>query len=73
MQITTGTVVNGRVIVQGAQLPEGTLVTLLTRGENESFMLSASDEDELLEALAEIDQGEHLSLEQLLHTLPPRG
>ena len=73
MQVITGTVVDGRVVVQGAALPEGALVTVLTRGANESFTLSAEDEDELLEALAEIDRGEHLSLEQLLETLPRRS
>ena len=73
MQVTTGTVVDGRVVVQGTTLPEGALVTVLTRGANESFTLSAEDEDELLEALAEIDRGEHLSLEQLLETLPRRS
>ena len=62
MQVITGTVVDGRVVVQGAALPEGALVTVLTRGANESFTLSAEDEDELLEALAEIDRGEHLIL-----------
>ena len=73
MQVITGTVVDGRVVVQGAALPEGALVTVLTRGANESFTLSAEDEDELLEALADIDRGEHLSLEQLLETLPRRS
>ena len=73
MQVITGTVVDGRVVVQGAALPEGALVTVLTRGANESFTLSAEDEDELLEALAEIDRGEYLSLEQLLETLPRRS
>ena len=73
MQVITGTVVDGRVVVQGAALPEGALVTVLTRGANESFTLSAEDEDELLEALAEIDRGEHLSLEKLLETLPRRS
>jgi hypothetical protein len=73
MQVITGTVVDGRVVVQGAALPEGALVTVLTRGANENFALSAEDEDELLEALAEIDRGEHVSLEQLLDTLPRRS
>lgn len=34
MQLATGTVVNGKVVVEGLELPEGTLVTVLTR-ENE--------------------------------------
>ena len=70
MQVITGTVVDGRVVVQGAALPEGALVTVLTRGASEDFTLSTEDEDELLEALAEIDRGEYVSLEQLLDTLP---
>ena len=70
MQISTGTVIDGRVVVQGTILPEGATVTLLTRGKNEGFALAREEEDELLEALAEIDRGEHMSLEQLLETLP---
>ena len=70
MQVITGTVVDGRVVVQGAALPEGAQVTVLTRGASEDFTLSTEDEDELLEALAEIDRGEYVSLEQLLDTLP---
>ncbi|MBS3960205.1 MAG: hypothetical protein KGZ52_12550 [Xanthomonadaceae bacterium] len=72
MQIVTGTIVEGRVVVQGVALPEGTRVTVLARGADEGFTLSAEDEDELLEALAEIDRGESVSLEQLLATLPHR-
>jgi hypothetical protein len=70
MQLITGTVVEGRVVVQGVALPEGSRVTVLTRGADECFTLSAEDEDELLEAVAEIDRGEYVGLEQLLTTLP---
>lgn len=73
MQVVTGTVVDGRVVVQGVALPEGARVTVLTRGADEGFSLSAEDENELVEALAEIDRGEFLSLEQLLATLPRRS
>jgi hypothetical protein len=72
MQVITGTVVDGRIVVQGVDLPEGALVTVLTRGADEGFTLSAQDEDELLEALAEIDRGQHVGFEQLLDTLPRR-
>jgi hypothetical protein len=73
MQLITGTVVEGRVVVQGVALPEGSRVTVLTRGADEGFTLSAEDEDELIEALAEIDRGEYVGLEQLLTTLPHRS
>jgi hypothetical protein len=70
MQVVTGTVIDGRVVIHGAALPEGARVTVLASGADEGFTLAAADEDELLEALAEIDRGEHVSLEQLLLTLP---
>lgn len=70
MQIVTGTVIEGRIVVQGVALPEGERVTVLTRGADESFTLSSAEEDELLEALAEIDRGEFENLERLLSTLP---
>jgi len=72
MQVVTGTVIDGRVVVQGVALPEGARVTVLARGADEGFTLSAEDEDELLEALTEIERGEYVSLEQLLLTLPRR-
>jgi hypothetical protein len=72
MQVITGTVVNGRVVIHDASLPEGALVTVLTRGASESFTLSTQDENELLEAMAEIDQGDYMTLEQLLVSLPRR-
>jgi hypothetical protein len=33
MQLATGTVVDGKVVVEGESLPEGTRVTILLRGE----------------------------------------
>jgi hypothetical protein len=72
MQVVTGTVVEGRVVVQGASLPEGSRVTVLAQGADEGFSLSAEQEDELIESLAEIERGEFVSLEQLLSTLPRR-
>ena len=73
MQVTTGTVVNGKVVVEGTSLPEGAVVTLLSRGADESFSLTPEQEDELLEAMAEIDRGECVSLDELLNTLPRRS
>jgi hypothetical protein len=72
MQVTTGTVVDGKVVVEGVVLPEGTLVAVLSRGPRAPFTLSADEEDELLEALAEIDRGDAVELEELLASLPRR-
>ena len=71
MQVIIGTVVNGKVVVEGSVLEEGAVVTVLTRGAKESFSLTPEQEDELLEAMAEIDRGECVSLDELLNTLAP--
>ncbi len=73
MQVTTGTVIDGKVVVEGSTLTEGTVVTVHSRGANESFSLTRDEEDELLEAMAEIDRGEFIGLDQLLETLPRRN
>ena len=71
MQVATGTVVNGKIVLEGVSLAEGAKVTVLTRGADESFSLTVAQEDELLESLAEIERGEFVSLDDLLATLPP--
>ena len=70
MQVATGTVVNGKVIVEGFPLKEGSLVAVLARGADEPFRLSAADEEELLSAMTEIERGEFITLEQLLESIP---
>ena len=73
MQIATGTVVNGKIVVEGFPLKEGAVVTIVTRGADENFLLSRGQEDELLEAIAQIDRGEFVSLDELLRSLPKHG
>ncbi len=70
MQIATGTVVNGKVIVEGVPLKEGALVAVVARGADEPFSLSPDQEEELLAAMAEIERGDFVTLEQLLVGLP---
>ena len=70
MQFNIGTVINGKIVIDGAPLAEGTAVAVLTRGAGERFTLPSDQEDELLLAMAEIDRGEYVTLEQLLVTLP---
>ena len=70
MQVATGIVVNGRIVLEGVPLAEGAKVTVVTRGADESFTLTTVAEDELLESLAEVERGQFLCLEELLATLP---
>ena len=73
MQIATGTVVHGKIVVEGVSLTEGAVVAVVTRGADESFSLTETQEDELLAAMAEIERGEYVTLEELLQSLPKHG
>ena len=73
MQVATGTVVNGKIVLEGVPLAEGAVVAVVTRGADESFSLTQAQEDELLAAMAEIERGEYVSLEELLQSLPTHG
>ena len=69
MQLATGKVVNGKVVVEGLDLPEGSTVTILTRDDAPAVKLSADDEAELLQALEEADAEEGISAEELFTRL----
>jgi hypothetical protein len=69
MKIATGTVVDGKVVVEGESLAEGSTVTVLLRDDDEGFELTPEEEQQLLESIAEIERGEFISGEQLLERL----
>lgn len=69
MQLTTGTVVGGKIIVEGDPLPEGTIVTILARESDETFVVLPDLEAELLESIAQADRGETISADELLDRL----
>jgi len=71
MQVATGTVVNGKIVLGGVSLTEGAVVAVVTRGADESFLLTEAQENEPLAAMAEIERGEFVTLEELLPLLPP--
>lgn len=73
MQVATGTVVDGKIVLEDVALEEGAVVAVVTRGADERFSLSEEQEQELVEALAEIERGEFVSLEELLRSLPNNG
>ena len=70
MKVATGTVVDGRVVVEGANLAEGSTVTVLLREDDEAFDLTPEEEAGLLESISEIERGEFVSGEDLLERLP---
>ena len=65
MQITSGTIVDGKVVVEGLSLPEGTLVTILARGDEIAVRLQPKQEADLLDALDEADREDGISAEEL--------
>ena len=73
MQIATGTVVNGKVVVEGVLLEEGAVVAVLTRGADEPFSLSEQEESELLAAIDEIERGDFITPDELFDSLRKYG
>ncbi len=69
MQLATGTVVNGKVVVEGDSLPEGAVVTILVREADETFEVPPELEAELLASIAEADRGETISADELIERL----
>ena len=69
MQLVTGTVIGGRIVVEGEPLVEGSVVTILAREADETFEVPPELEAELLESIAEADRGETISADELLERL----
>jgi hypothetical protein len=71
MQIASGKVVGGQVVVEG-DLPEGADVTLLALDGEEEFEVGAELEAVLLESIAQGRRGETISAEDLLREMRSR-
>ena len=69
MQVVTGTVVGGKVILEGASLPDGTVVTILAKDSEAMVRLPPALQAELEEALNEADREEGISGDDLLEKL----
>jgi hypothetical protein len=72
MEIRTGTVVSGKIEVEGEPLPEGSIVIILAPDKDGSFELGPQEEEELLAAIAEADAGDVIDGEELLRELRDR-
>ena len=69
MGIVTGKVVEGKVLVDGMTLPEGAVVTVVTREPSQPVQLTPDEEARLLEAAAEADRGETVPAKDLFDRL----
>ena len=71
MQITSGKVVNGRVVVE-VDLPEGADVALIAFDGEETFEVGPELEAILLESIAQAERGDTIPAEDLLRELRSR-
>jgi hypothetical protein len=71
MQITSGKVIDGRVVVE-ADLPEGADVTLIALDGDETFEVSPQLEAIILESIAQGRRGELIGADDLLRELRSR-
>jgi len=69
MQLTTGTVVAGQIVVEGEPFADGTVVTILAREADENFDVPPELELDLLESIAQADQGQTFPADELLRRL----
>ena len=67
MQVFSARVQNGAIVPEdGVTLPEGSKVTIIADGEEQTFEATAEEESELLEAIAGVERGETVRAEDLL-------
>lgn len=69
MQLAIGTVVGGKIVVDGDPLPEGAVVTILAREDNETFEVPPEIEAELLESIAQSERGETIPVNEVIARL----
>jgi hypothetical protein len=65
----TGKVIDGKVVVEGDPLPEGSTVRVIFPIDDEAVELTDEDWADLKEAIAEIERGEYITGEELLADL----
>jgi hypothetical protein len=65
-------VIDGRVELMDAELPEGAAVTVLFREGDETFEVDEETERMLLESIAQCERGQTVPFEQVLERLRRR-
>ncbi len=73
MRVASGHVVDGRVELMDAELPEGAAVTVLLPEGDETFEADEETERMLLESIAQCERGETVPFESVLEELRRRG
>ena len=71
MRVASGRIVDGRVELDDAELPEGASVTVLLP-EGDTFEADAQTERMLLESIAQCERGQTVPIEKVLKELRSR-
>ena len=69
MKLATGTVVDGKIVLDGEALPEGTVVTVLATEGDGTFVVPVELEQELDESIAQSLRGETIPASEVLRRL----
>jgi hypothetical protein len=69
MKFATGRIVEGKVVLEGEPLAEGSVVTVVANEDDEAFDVSPEDERSLLAAIAQAERGQVVSWEELREQL----
>jgi hypothetical protein len=72
MRVASGRIVDGRVELLEAELPEGAAVTVLLGDDDETFEVDPETEKMLLESIAQCERGETVPFSQVLDELRRR-
>ena len=73
MQLVTGTVIGGKVVLEGISVPDGTVVTIFAKDSEATVRLPPALQAELEEALEEADREEGIPGDDLLDKLRKYG
>ncbi len=73
MRVASGRVIDGRVELMDAELPEGAAVTVLLPEGDETFEADEETEQMLLESIAQCERGQTVPFETVLEELRRRG
>lgn len=73
MKVATGTVVKGKVVADGLNFADGTVVYIVSRDDRERVALSAEELAELEAGIAEADRGELIPGDEFLDELKRFG
>ena len=69
MKVATGRIVEGKVVLEGEPLAEGSIVTVVAREDDDTFEVSPEEERALLAAIAQAERGQVVSWEELREQL----